>query len=56
MTRPPWSHSISQSADTVTSAITKGCRRDVNSIGAVVVSRLGGLRHKSVLGAAERVK
>lgn len=52
MTRPPWSNSISQSALTVTSATTKGCRRDVKTIGAVEVSPLGGLRHRSVLGPA----
>lgn len=52
MTRPPWSNSISQSALTVTSATTKGCRRDVKTMGAVEVSPLGGLRHRSVLGPA----
>lgn len=52
MTSPPWSHSISQSALTVTSATTKGWRRDVKTIGAVEVSPLGGLRHRSVFGPA----
>lgn len=56
ITRPPWSHSISQSALTVTSATTKGLRSDVKTMGAVEVSPLGGLRQRSVLGPAVRVK
>lgn len=56
ITRPPWSHSISQSALTVTSATTNGWRRDVKTIGAVEVSPLGGLRHRSVFGPARSVK
>lgn len=56
MTRPPWSHSISQSAETVTSATTKGCRREVKTMGAVEVSPFGGLRQRSVLGPAVKVK
>jgi hypothetical protein len=56
MTSPPWSPSCSQSALTVTSATTKGCRRDVKTIGAVDVSPLGGLRQRSVFGPAGRVK
>lgn len=56
MTSPPWSHSISQSAVTVTSATTKGCRREVKTIGAVDVSPLGGLRQRSVFGPAVNVK
>lgn len=56
MTRPPWSHSISQSALMVTSATTNGCRSEVNTMGAVDVSLFGGLRHRSVFGPAVRVK
>lgn len=56
MTRPPWSHSISQSAVTVTSATINGCRSEVYTIGAVDVSPLGGLRQRSVFGPAARVK
>jgi hypothetical protein len=56
MTSPPWSHSISQSALTVTSATTNGCRSDVNTMGAVDVSPFGGFRQRSVLGPAVRVK
>lgn len=56
MTRPPWSHSISQSALTVTSATRKGFRREVNTMGAVVMSPTGGLRQISVFGPAVREK
>lgn len=56
MTRPPWSHSISQSALTVTSATTNGWRSEVKTIGAVDVSPFGGLRHRSVFGPAAKVK
>lgn len=56
ITKPPWSHSISQSAVTVTSARTNGLWRDVYSIGAVDVSRSGGLRQRSVSGRAAREK
>jgi len=56
MTRPPWSHSISQSALTVTSATTNGWRSEVKTIGAVEVSPFGGLRHRSVFGPAVKVK
>lgn len=56
MTRPPWSHSISQSALTVTSATTKGFRREVNTMGAVAMSPIGGLRQRSVFGPAVREK
>jgi hypothetical protein len=56
ITSPPWSHSSSQSADTVTSAAMKGLRRAVYRMGAVDVSREGGFLHKSVLGGAATVK
>lgn len=56
ITSPPWSHSISQSALTVTSATMNGCRSEVNAIGAVDVSPFGGFRQRSVLGPAVRVK
>ena len=55
MTSPPWSHSSSQSAATVTSAAMKGLRRAVYKIGAVEVSREGGFLHRSVLGGAARL-
>jgi hypothetical protein len=53
ITRPAWSHSILQSADTKTSADTKGWRKAVYRIGAVEVSPVGGLRQRSVFGGAE---
>lgn len=54
MQRPAWSHSSFHSAETMTSADTNGWRKDVYRIGAVEVSRDGGLRHKSVFGGADR--
>jgi hypothetical protein len=56
ITNPPWSHSSSQSALTVTSAAINGDRSAVYRIGAVDVSRDGGFRHRSVFGGAESVK
>lgn len=56
MTRPPWSHSISQSALTVTSATRKAFRREVKTMGAVAMSPVGGLRQRSVFGPAVREK
>ena len=56
MTSPPWSHSSSQSAETVTSAAMKGLRKAVYRIGAVEVSRDGGFLQRSVLGGAARLK
>lgn len=56
ITSPPWSHSISKSAVTVTSATKNGFRIDVNRMGAVEMSPLGGFRQRSVFGPAVRVK
>lgn len=56
ITSPPWSHSISQSALTVTSARVKGFRSEVKTIGAVAMSPVGGLRQRLVLGPAVREK
>lgn len=56
MTKPPWSHSISKSAVTVTSATKNGFRNEVNTMGAVEVSPFGGFRQRSVFGPAVRVK
>ena len=55
ITSPPWSHSNSQSAETVTSAAMKGLRSAVYRIGAVDVSPDGGFLHRSVFGGAARV-
>lgn len=55
MTSPPWSHSSSHSAETVTSAAMNGLRNAVYSTGAVDVSREGGFLHKSVFGGAASV-
>ena len=52
ITNPPWSHSISQSALTVTSAMVKRFRREVKIIGAVAMSPVGGFRQRLVLGPA----
>jgi hypothetical protein len=52
ITSPPWSHSSSQSADTVTSAVMNGCRKAVYSTGQVAVSIDGGFLHRSVFGGA----